>query len=518
MDIVFEAYPVNDGMVSAYLQEQVLFSDATDFVRAKLEIVGSWQGAATGNGSFSSELTSLVSEFFDEDDGLFRASLPLEANWSSNDLAPSIAVFLSSLPQLTTTFSGAQINLGQVIGSLQLQTLLSSEPNYFYTKLPIQTFFSDGSVRMDRLAVLLQQPQLYSDMIQGFTIFISEFMVMGGTGNLQQVMARQDALSMHSADASMMEMLESIGELISFGELAFAVWNILHAESMNLSGDDAAISSMVIQVAETLALLGGPDSLIIGISVVLEALAIGALRGYVWPVAILEQLGAVSVAAWSLLAMPQQTEQLALSGAENGYVTITAIVDEGLLLDDTISTTAMLLNLIDEGIEFLMRVVLPDGEYIAWVCNTESKAFTSYRNFPFNSFAEIGGHYYGCTDTGVYLLEGDDDAGTPISARLRTGLMDMGTGLFKRMDTMYLGYSAAGDLVLKVVVLSPEGQKQEKWYSLQPRPSLDLVASRAKIGKGLKSTYWAFEIANVDGADFQIDTMSFLPLVLERRI
>jgi hypothetical protein len=39
-----------------------------------------------------------------------------------------------------------------------------------------------------------------------------------------------------------------------------------------------------------------------------------------------------------------------------------------------------------------------------------------------------------------------------------------------------------------------------------------------KIGKGLRSRYWQFELVNIDGADFDLDTIEFHPVLLTRRV
>jgi hypothetical protein len=45
-----------------------------------------------------------------------------------------------------------------------------------------------------------------------------------------------------------------------------------------------------------------------------------------------------------------------------------------------------------------------------------------------------------------------------------------------------------------------------------------MAEQRVDIGRGLRSNYWNFELMNREGADFEIDTIKFMPIVLERRI
>lgn len=39
-----------------------------------------------------------------------------------------------------------------------------------------------------------------------------------------------------------------------------------------------------------------------------------------------------------------------------------------------------------------------------------------------------------------------------------------------------------------------------------------------KLGRGAKSRYWQFEIANVDGADFELDTLAADEMATARRV
>ena len=105
-----------------------------------------------------------------------------------------------------------------------------------------------------------------------------------------------------------------------------------------------------------------------------------------------------------------------------------------------------------------------------------------------------------------------------ITARLRSGLTDLGTRVAKRAPEMYLGYRADGDVLLKVITTSETGAKVEDWYRLEARPAQDIRESRFKIGRGIKSVYYGWELCNVDGADFEVDSLEWRPLKLDRRL
>jgi hypothetical protein len=127
------------------------------------------------------------------------------------------------------------------------------------------------------------------------------------------------------------------------------------------------------------------------------------------------------------------------------------------------------------------------------------------------------GKAYGVAEDGIYLLEGDDDDGTPIDAAVRTKLTSFRQRALKRCDVAYIGYTSDGKMVLKVVV-ERDGKLHEHWYQEKLGATEGMRTGRVKIQKGLRSTYWQFELANQDGADFDIEDVTLKYEILSRRI
>lgn len=193
-------------------------------------------------------------------------------------------------------------------------------------------------------------------------------------------------------------------------------------------------------------------------------------------------------------------------------------VGDAVSIGESAGARAQLLStVLDRGV-FAAALRLTGETIYGYVCNAETKAFTSYANYPFNSFAKIGHDYYGVADDGLYLLDGDDDGGEPIEASIRTALTTLGTSKMKRLPSVYLGMSADGRMVMKAITTSHDGSKREDWYALEERPATAVRETRVKLGRGLKSVYWGFELVNVDGADFALDAMQLFPMILERRL
>lgn len=152
-----------------------------------------------------------------------------------------------------------------------------------------------------------------------------------------------------------------------------------------------------------------------------------------------------------------------------------------------------------------------DGGYFVWVFNARTGAVSRYLRYGFDSFAQIGGHYFGVAEDGVYLLEGNTDAGQRIEARAGTGLLDLGAKELKHVSAVYL--DAASDGVLSVRVQA--GQQQ---YTYQARRASQYNAQqRVDTGRGLRATHYSFELLN-GGADFELDAMDVSVAKSARRI
>lgn len=161
---------------------------------------------------------------------------------------------------------------------------------------------------------------------------------------------------------------------------------------------------------------------------------------------------------------------------------------------------------------------LSDDAVTGVVMNTEGdKPLSLYDHYNFNSMCKVGDHYLGAQDDGLYLLDGATDDGDPIQASLRTMMIDFGSPRQKRVRSAYLGYTANGKLLLRVRSVD-NGTLKEQWYEAQELAAQAPRENMIRIGRGLRSRYWQFELVNVDGADFEVDKMELHPVYLNRRV
>lgn len=155
----------------------------------------------------------------------------------------------------------------------------------------------------------------------------------------------------------------------------------------------------------------------------------------------------------------------------------------------------------------------PAAESFAWAATEEGGLVTRYSGYNFQSFAEIGGRYYGCRSDGVFLLEGATDDGVPINVELSLGGTDFGDSELKHLPNVYVGCRATdGRLFLKV-----ETRQGEFTYEAR-RTSDRMETQRFDLGRGLRDNWFEFTLATEDAADFELDNIDFKPVTSKRRI
>lgn len=150
-------------------------------------------------------------------------------------------------------------------------------------------------------------------------------------------------------------------------------------------------------------------------------------------------------------------------------------------------------------------------DYDTWFMNYETKSFTRFTNFYFNSYLKMNGKYYIANDKGLFLVDGNKDDLKDISATIKTGLLRFGNGIKARVDQAFL--YAMNDGVMKIKVLGSDGL--EYVYSTS-QISNDETVKRVKFGKGRTLTYIQFELDNNGSTDFKIDDIKFTKQITSR--
>ena len=152
------------------------------------------------------------------------------------------------------------------------------------------------------------------------------------------------------------------------------------------------------------------------------------------------------------------------------------------------------------------------------VINTRTNALSTYEQYPFNSFCELGGTYYGAGPGGLCRLDvGDSDMGFPISAGVGTGLLSFKEPRQKRMTDAYVTLRTAGGLVLTITV-DEAATYPAVALTIPAQARTEYVQRRVAIPKGLRGKSWQFELNNVAGADFDFGQLGLNVAPCARRI
>lgn len=312
--------------------------------------------------------------------------------------------------------------------------------------------------------------------------------------------------------------LTTITDRMEFGDALLVVLRELLAEGFALDGDVTQQFTAIQQVADALVLAEVVSTQLEAINLLVAAIAFGDIARWMDVAELTEGFDMGDAVAQSVKLAALLVEQILMDGAPEALVKFVAVLGDGMVLDGSAGSVATLIEALQEGVNFALHLDIDDGHYSAYVINTESKGLTQYAHYPFNSFAALGDRYFGMTPDGIRELEGGTDAGSPIAGRFRLAMTNLGTGHMKRMLAAYLGYTSTGALRLKTITVGADRVKRADYYKLLPQPSDETIEARIKIGQGLRSVYWGFEVEAIDGAEFMIDVLNLLPIVVEGMI
>jgi hypothetical protein len=213
---------------------------------------------------------------------------------------------------------------------------------------------------------------------------------------------------------------------------------------------------------------------------------------------VLQFIGAINIGLNGVIATSVLTLQLPLAAGTAGQVA-------------TGSSTAVTVP----PIRAIGTAISGTGAtFSAVVMHTERQALSQYQNYPFNSFARLNGVFLGAADAGLFTLAGSTDDGVNIDTVTRLGISDYGTSHLKRMERLYIGYKTDGNLVFRVYT---DGSHQRD-YLLTSTGRSGVHGNHVRIGRGVSSRYWQFEMRNQNGADFQLDIIEAKPTKLKRRV
>lgn len=210
------------------------------------------------------------------------------------------------------------------------------------------------------------------------------------------------------------------------------------------------------------------------------------------------------------LAAANVVDGLGVDAALTPQFLLHVVAADGIAISAADAVQMLFNPVLRDGVEISAGFIRPDGSLTTWVMNARSGAVTEYDNFEFNSFAALGNRYIGASSSGLYELLGDTDDGASIVARIKSGYMQFGGTQLSRLSAAYIAATGEGQMVLKIV--TKEGDQYV--YQVDTRDGRN---TKVHMGKGQRSRYFAFELTTV-GQDFDLDTLEFVPVVVQRRV
>lgn len=141
-------------------------------------------------------------------------------------------------------------------------------------------------------------------------------------------------------------------------------------------------------------------------------------------------------------------------------------------------------------------------------------AASQYTGYPFFAIVRFNGQHYGVSDAGLFLLQGDTDAGAPIAWAVESHISDFGSAQLKNMASVFVGAHMAGSAQAMAVV----GERGSNAYSYTNVRGAPIQNHRVRFGRGMRSRYYGVRIEDEGGGDLHMDSLDLEVVPLSRKI
>lgn len=320
--------------------------------------------------------------------------------------------------------------------------------------------------------------------------------------------------------------VQLLGDNVGLRDAAALAWQMLLVDGVAFTDSALGIQSMAVALADVLVLQGAVGTQLEGFAAVVAGLSLAASVGSGYEAHAADSVDFAATLAATMSILAQLQDALVINASAVGTARITALLTDGVDFDDAALSQLTTAQVILDGFTVGAAIRLGDEEYFAWVLHPQpidkagTRPVTEYQSWPFNSHAQFAGKFYGAGDGGFFELVGSDDAGTPIDAWIRGGLTDLGTSRRKRVPEALIAIDGVdGGVYIKVRHVDPKtGTLIEDWYDLIPETRDDSAVTREQRGKfqrGIKATWWGYELRNRNGAPFKAANLRFYPLILD---
>jgi hypothetical protein len=489
-------------MTMEFLELSTVAGDGVGFSVSRMRTVGFGFAIAAGSGYGSSEL----------------------AYWTHGLLVGGGEVAPPAIPALghsemfqRTEGAGYSRIVGEGGGSVSsMGTTRGQQGAMGASYTPIQTA---GYVtpNLSAYGFLVNRAPIISSFGDQWFQALAEVVSLAGLPRRQPIAVLREIVMTQAAIRCHYEGTQRASDVAAFGARVSWVLRQLIEDGFAVGGTGTADFTQLVRIVGRLLASGRATHVAEAVVQLVDALVLLSAQDALSRVTASDTVKIRSVVSSLYRAVASAVDRVLLQATGTGTQQIVVVVRDTVAMRADLSSEAELVMLLRESVGFAASLSLDTGEYIAWVLNTESKGLSRYTNYPFNSLTRFGKRYYGAASDGIHRLEGDKDNGEDIHAFIRGGLSDYGTRLRKRIPECFIGYSSNGTLVLRVIIVDEEGNKAAAHYRLPVRGAANKQANRFKLGRGLESVDWAFELHNVDGSDFDVSSIEFRPVNLTRR-
>lgn len=310
----------------------------------------------------------------------------------------------------------------------------------------------------------------------------------------------------------------NLSDSASFTDAIATAWQVLASDNAEASDDPAALVRKLVALADAIAATDMAHGRLRAYAAVAVAAALEDRISTGWSAEVFDQAALADTATGIMRVLLGAASSVVASDSGAGRLGLSIVASSNAVVsDDPVATLRAMADLGDGAVAYC-SLRLDGNDYQGWVVNTDLRAITEYRNVPFDSLVLFKGRTYAAGEGGIYQFGGDTDDGQPIEAWFTSFLTDFGTQKFKRSPDIWLGIKSDGELFVKVHTRDPDtGAKYEDWYRVDKKQAEGSAPGRAKLGRGLESTWWGLTVANVNGANFEHDKIEWRQLFLDRK-
>lgn len=303
----------------------------------------------------------------------------------------------------------------------------------------------------------------------------------------------------------------------TFSDAVAVAWGMLLADAGTAQDDQAAVVRRLTELADAVQAMGHVHGRLSALAAVAVAAVLEGKASAGWSAEAADQATLVDEARATLGAMLELSDGAAGTASVEGALRLVLLASDTVSVADDPAAMLRAFSELGDGAAVFCTMRLGGMDYQGWALNTELRAVTEYRNVPFDSFVILNGRTYAASEDGIFELTGDTDNGKPIDAWFRPFLTNFGTQKMKGVTDIWIGTAATG-LYVKVHTKDPAtGRMAEDIYPVQHKHGAGSDKGRVKVGRGLRSNYWALTVGNVAGAAFEVDGIEWKPLLLDRR-